>query len=127
MNRSKERNKKHVNEMDERLGYVVSLINYNTDSDIIFQDFELHSEVLKILEEIEEYWLLYINNSKDLNVIFHSYIDIIDIIKKNKKHYDSTSDNKEELYTPFELQYWTTELNKDNKTNELKNSKPKKG
>ncbi len=127
MKRSKERNKKHVNEMDERLGYVVSLINYNTDSDIIFQDFELHSEVLKILEEIEEYWLLYINNSKDLNVIFHSYIDIIDIIKKNKKHYDSTSDNKEELYTPFELQYWTTELNKDNKTNELKNSKPKKG
>ena len=127
MNRSKERNKRHVIEMDDRLEYILNLINYDTDSDTIFQDFELYSEVLKILEEIEELWLLYINNSKDLESIFHSYMDIIDVVKKNKNHYDSNSENKEEPYTPLELPYWTTEINKDNNSNDLKNSKPKKG
>ena len=125
MNRSKEINKRHVIEMNDRLQYIVSLINNNTDSDIIFQDFELYSEVLMILEEIEDFWILYINNSKDLEKIFHSYIDIFDVIKKNKKHYDSNSENKEELYTPLELKHWNTEINKGNKSNELKNSKPK--
>ena len=85
MNRSKERNKRHVIEMDDRLEYILNLINYDTDSDNIFQDFELYSEVLKILEEIEELWQLYINNSKVIESIFHSYIGIIDVVKKSKE------------------------------------------
>lgn len=81
-------NRRAVNRMEEKLTIIMDKIDNETNSEYIFSDYKIYTQVINLLEEIDQIWHTIKNHTRNMDNTYYTLIQIEDLIDINNKYYD---------------------------------------